>query len=47
MPTSTDEISLFDKLYCMAIFEMFLPFSLQRAAAALHADCQNETVSTK
>jgi hypothetical protein len=39
MPTSTDEISLFDKLYCIAIFEIFFPFSLQKAAAASHADC--------
>lgn len=45
MPTNTDEISLFDKLYCIANFEMFFPFSLQQAAAALHADCQgNETI---
>ena len=29
MPTRTDEISLFDKLYCMDNFEMFFPLSLQ------------------
>lgn len=37
IPTKIVEMSLFNKLYCMANFDMFLPFSLQWAAAALQA----------
>lgn len=42
MPTSTDVISLFNKLYCTANFEMFFPFSLQEVAAALQTDCKSQ-----